>query len=366
MRGDDTRAWGPPFLAGESAYYLSINRNKESVARRFQDGRTAGALLDALDREGRRARRELPARHARRARARLRGSSSARHPRLIYVSISGFGQNGPRRDEAGYDAVAQAEGGLMSITGTPEGPPVRLGVAIADIVAGHVRVSGTAAGAASRAGARGAASSSTSACSTPSRRCSPTRPAGTSRTGEVPARTGNRHMTIAPYDTFDAADGVLVLAVGNDTQWQRLCDALGLEVARSRRRASRRTPAASRTTTSCGRRSPRCSRARTLGPLVDRCARAGVPCGAVRSVAEALADPQIAARAMVETVEHPTIGPLSRARHADEALGHARRGPHAAAACSASTPPRSFARIWAWTSPPNRDARRRTDRAASE
>ena len=132
--GDDTRAWGPPFLGGESAYYLSINRNKESVALDFKsvDGR---AILASLI-----AKADIVVENFRPGTLDRMGLGSAAlaaaHPRLIQVSISGFGQNGPRRDEPGYDAVAQAESGMMSVTGTAEGPAVRVGVAIADLAAG--------------------------------------------------------------------------------------------------------------------------------------------------------------------------------------------------------------------------------------
>src|SRR5262245_27597785 len=134
VRGDDTRAWGPPFQHGESAYYLSVNRNKESVALDFKtaEGRR---MLDELI-----ARADVLVENFRPGTLEAIGldyaTLHALHPRLIYVSISGFGQTGPRSDEAGYDAIAQAEGGLMSITGTADGPPVRLGVAIADLTAG--------------------------------------------------------------------------------------------------------------------------------------------------------------------------------------------------------------------------------------
>ena len=133
-RGDDTRAWGPPFQGTESAYYLSINRNKESVALDFKrpEGR---AILDRLI-----AKADVLVENFRPGTLDASGlgyaTLSTRHPGLIYVSISGFGQDGPRRDEPGYDAVVQAEGGLMSITGMPDGPAVRLGVAIADIASG--------------------------------------------------------------------------------------------------------------------------------------------------------------------------------------------------------------------------------------
>ena len=133
-KGDDTRHWGPPFVGKESAYFLSINRNKESVTLDFKpaEGRE---VLERLIATRRRARRELPARHARRAGLWLgRGARSVSAAGLR--SISGYGQTGPRRDEAGYDAVMQAEGGLMSVTGDADRPGYRLGVAITDIVAG--------------------------------------------------------------------------------------------------------------------------------------------------------------------------------------------------------------------------------------
>src|SRR3954470_18484519 len=133
-KGDDTRGWGPPFMDGESAYFLSINRNKESVTLDFKkpEGR---AVLDRLI-----ARSDVVVENFRPGALEKLGldyaSLAAAHPKLIMCSISGFGQTGPRRKEAGYDAVMQAEGGLMSITGSADGPPYRLGVAVADIVSG--------------------------------------------------------------------------------------------------------------------------------------------------------------------------------------------------------------------------------------
>src|SRR5262245_893011 len=130
-RGDDTRAWGPPFINGESAYFLSINRNKESLALDLKDQR-ARPVIDALL-----ARTDILVENFRPGRMARLGLAydvvAARHPRVVYCSISGFGQTGPRRAEAGYDAMMQAEAGLMSITGPEGGPPYRLGVAIADI-----------------------------------------------------------------------------------------------------------------------------------------------------------------------------------------------------------------------------------------
>lgn len=305
-RGDDTRAWGPPFLEGESAYYLSINRNKESVALDFK---SAGGrrLLDRLI-----ARADVVVENFRAGTldAMQLGyrDLAAQFPKLIYVSISGFGHSGPRRLEAGYDAVAQAEGGLMSVTGTPEGPAVRLGVAIADLASGMNAFQGMLLALIARATTGrgqhvdiGLLDSVASLLTYQAQRYF--------ATGEAPVRSGNRHSAIAPYETFDARDGVLVLAVGNDDQWQTFCEAAGLEELRA---DARFRTNADRVRHYADLR-PIVSEAiarRRLDDWIARLRGAGVPCGAVRSVAEALADPQILARQMVQTVDHPTIGKL--------------------------------------------------------
>jgi crotonobetainyl-CoA:carnitine CoA-transferase CaiB-like acyl-CoA transferase len=307
-RGDDTRAWGPPFLDGESAYYLSINRNKESVAVDFKtpDGR------EIVDRLIKRA--DVLVENFRPGALDAIGLGyaqlAARQSRLIYVSISGFGRNGPRRAEPGYDAVAQAEGGLTGITGEASGSPVRLGVAIADLAAGMFAFQGLLLALIARG--RTGRGQLVDVSLLDSVAALLTYQAGRFfATGESPVRTGNRHMTIAPYDTFDAADGVLVLAVGNDAQWQRLCSALGPHAGA--------LAADPRYATNAGRVDHYLSlrpalvgllAARALDPPIASLRAAGVPCGAVRSIADVFDDPQLAARSMVETVDHPTLGPL--------------------------------------------------------
>jgi crotonobetainyl-CoA:carnitine CoA-transferase CaiB-like acyl-CoA transferase len=306
-RGDDTRAWGPPFLAGESAYYLSTNRNKESVALDFKtaDGRD---LLDALV-----ARADVVVENFRPGTLDRAGfgydALAARHPGLVYVSVSGFGQHGPRRDEPGYDAIAQAEGGLMSVTGHSDGPAVRLGVAIADIAAGMFAFQGLLLALIAR-GRTGRGQlvdvsllDSVAALLTyqASRYLA---------TGEVPRRSGNRHLTIAPYDTFDAADGVLVLAVGNDGQWQKLCAALRLPALAADERFATNAGRVTHYDPDLHGALAAAVAPRSLEPLVRDLRAAGVPCGAVRSIDEVFADPQILARAMIETVDHPAIGAL--------------------------------------------------------
>ncbi len=166
-RGDDTRAWGPPFVGDESAYFLSINRNKESLTLDLKNADGAGILERLLDRA------DVLVENFRPGTLERLGfgyeTVSKRWPRVIYCSISGFGQTGPRRDQPGYDAVIQAEAGLMSITGEADGPPLRLGVAIADIVTGMFAAQGVMLALLARA-RTGRASRSMSGCSTRQRR----------------------------------------------------------------------------------------------------------------------------------------------------------------------------------------------------
>jgi crotonobetainyl-CoA:carnitine CoA-transferase CaiB-like acyl-CoA transferase len=306
-RGDDTRRWGPPFLGDESAYFLSVNRNKESVT---VDFKTAGgrALVDRLL-----ATADVVVENFRPGTLDSVGldaaSVRAAHPRLIYCSISGYGQTGPRREEPGYDAVMQAEGGLMSITGAADGPPYRLGVAIVDIVSGMFAAQGVLAAlvARERTGQGqvvdlGMLDATTALL---------TYQAGNFfATGSAPGRLGNRHPTIAPYETFATADGDLALAVGNDSLWQRFCQAAELpDLAADARFAS-----------NAGRlehypvlklRLDAAFAARTRADWSARLLAVGVPCGAVRTVEEVFADPQTAARDMVQRVPHATLGEVS-------------------------------------------------------
>ncbi len=306
VRGDDTRAWGPPFQHGESAYYLSVNRNKESVALDFKtaEGRR---MLDELI-----ARADVLVENFRPGTLDAIGldyaTLHARHPRLIYISISGFGQTGPRSDEAGYDAIAQAEGGLMSITGAADGPPVRLGVAIADLTAGMYAFQGMLLALRARdltgQGQLVDIALFDAVLSLLSYQAS-----RYFATGDAPARHGNRHPAIAPYDTFETANGALVLAVGNDDQWQRFCRALGLTALaddEGYRKNEQRVRAYGVLRPLLAQELAR----RTLDELVPTLRAAGVPSGAVRSIGEALSDPQAIARTMVETLDHPTIGEI--------------------------------------------------------
>ena len=304
VRGDDTRHWGPPFVATESAYFLSINRNKESVTLDFKKSEGLAVLERLL------ATADVMVENFRPGTldAASLGAETLtqRFSRLIYCSISGYGQTGPRRDEPGYDAVMQAEGGLMSITGERDGPPYRLGVAITDIVSGLFAAQGVLAALVSRATTgRGqrvdiGMLDATAALLT-------YQAGNYFVSGEVPARMGNRHPTITPYESFETADGDLVIAGGNDDLWRRLCGALDLDgLSDDPRFRTNKDRVANRD--ELRPLFDRVLKTRTRAEWVERLAKVGVPCGSVREISEVLADPQIVARHMIAEVDHPTVG----------------------------------------------------------
>jgi formyl-CoA transferase len=305
-RGDDTRAWGPPFVGDESAYFLSVNRNKESVTIDFKtpEGR---ALVERLA-----ARADVLIENFRPgALARVgldHATLLARHPALIYASISGFGQSGPRRDEPGYDAVIQAEAGLMSITGSADGPAYRMGVAVADLVTGLFAMHGILLALIART--RTGRGQHIDVAMLDAAAALLTYQASIYFTTGVPqGRMGNRHPSIAPYDTFTAADGEFVLAVGHDAQFATLCELAGLEeVGRDPRFATN-----AERVRHYEQLRPLLGAAfleRTRGEWITLLTRAGVPAGSVRDVGEVLRDPQLLHRAMIEAVGHPTVGAI--------------------------------------------------------
>jgi crotonobetainyl-CoA:carnitine CoA-transferase CaiB-like acyl-CoA transferase len=303
-RGDDTRAWGPPFVGGESSYFLSINRNKESVTLDFKhpQGR---ALLDRLI-----ARADVLVENFRPGTLARLGldypSLETQHPRLVYCSISGFGQDGPRWSQPGYDAVIQAEGGLMSVTGEAGGPAYRVGVAIADLVAGLLAAQGVALALFARErsgrGQQVDISMFDGILSVLSYHASIYL-----TTGTTSSRVGNRHATIAPYETFLASDGEIFLAVGNDEQFRRFCQVVGLQDLADDARFSTNPQRVTHAELLRARITPVLAQ-RRRDQWLDALTSAGVPCGAVRNVADALSDPQVAARRMIEAVEHAALG----------------------------------------------------------
>lgn len=303
-KGDDTRAWGPPFLHGESAYFLSINRNKESVTLDFKppEGR---AVLERLV-----AASDVLVENFRPGTLDRAGfgyeALAARFPRLVYCSVSGFGRTGPQRDRAGYDAVIQAEGGLMSITGGADGPPYRLGVAIADIVAGMFAAQGISLALFHRERSGGGQHVDVGMLDSVAALLT-YQASIFFATGTSPSRMGNRHPTIVPYETFPAQNGEFVLAVGNDDLWRRFCRVVEREdLARDPRFATNQDRVSAYD--ELRRILTDVFSTRTREAWMDALTAAGVPCGLVREVADVLNDPHLAAREMVREVWHPTAG----------------------------------------------------------
>jgi crotonobetainyl-CoA:carnitine CoA-transferase CaiB-like acyl-CoA transferase len=300
--GDETRGWGPPFAAGEAAYFLSVNRGKRSCA--LDLGTDAGRAL-ALELC---AGADVVVENFKLGGADRLGVGyeqvRERNPRVVYCSITGFGSQREPRGRPGYDFVAQAETGLMSITGPRDGQPFKAGVAVVDVLAGLHAAAGVLAALRGGEGARievplldsglaGLVNVAQNALVT----------------GIEPGRYGNAHPNIVPYQDFETASGRIAVAAANDGLFRALCAAAGLsELA-----------ADERFVTNAGRVENR----EELIPLLERRFRersaedwlealdaAGVPCGKVRSVTDALAAAAGSGRPATMTVEHPAAGPL--------------------------------------------------------
>lgn len=306
--GDDTRGWGPHYATdanGErtdlSAYFMAANRNKRSIA------------VDIATEEGQRILRHLTARadvvienfkpdglkkygldHAT-----LLGA----HPGLVYCSISGFGQTGPNRSQPGYDLMAQGFGGIMSITGDPDGAPTKVGVGIADVMCGMYATIGILAALRHR-DQTGEGQHIDLALVDASMAWLVNEGVNTLISGQDPVRRGNAHPNIVPYDAFAAADGHILLAVGNDAQFARFCDALEIPgVAQD-----------PRFVTNLGRIENREALMPLISPamaalpkaaLLDRLHNVNVPCGPIHTIGEALSSPQAQARGAVVALDLP-------------------------------------------------------------
>jgi formyl-CoA transferase len=304
--GDETRGWGPPFLEGESAYYLCVNRNKRSIVVDFKldDGRAIlHKLIEKCDvlvenfRPGTLARFSLDFE-----------SVSSLNPSLIYCSISGFGQTGPLRDKPGYDFMIQAMGGLMSITGQPDGEPVKVGVAVADLFAGQNAVIAILAALQARTltgrGQHLDISLFDSQVAMLANVAS-----NYLISGNLPGRYGNAHANIVPYQSFLASDTWFVLAVGNDKQFENLCGVIGYpELAGDGRFLTNAERVKNREDLVAVLR-PVFLR-RTASEWLAVLEEAGIPCGPINTLDKIFSMPQVEAREMLFEMEHSTIGKL--------------------------------------------------------
>lgn len=302
--GDGSRQWGPPFIHGESAYFLSINRNKKSVTinLRTEKGceivRKMASTYDVLIENYRPGIvQKLGLDYE---------TLSKINPQLIYCSISGFGQTGPYREKPSYDIVGQAMGGLMSLTGEENRPPVKIGVAISDIFAGMYAAIGILSALITRKqtgqGQMIDVSLLDGLVSILSHQ------AGNYLVSGVdPKRLGSAHPTIVPYQAFQAADSYFVIAVGNDALWRRFCQGVNLsELMTDPRFAT--NPDRVKNRDELTQILNTFFQKKTAQEWLSLIEKAGVPCGPVLQLSEVFTDPQVLHRKMVEEIEHPSAG----------------------------------------------------------
>jgi crotonobetainyl-CoA:carnitine CoA-transferase CaiB-like acyl-CoA transferase len=303
-KGDDTRGWGPPFVGGESCYFLAVNRGKRSVTLNLRDERGRALLWRLLEGADVLVENFRPG-----ALDRLGfcwEEVHRRQPRVVYASISGYGPDGPLGGRPGYDAIIQGESGLMSVTGEPDGPPLKAGASLADVLAGMTAGQGILLALLRRARTGEGSRVDVSLLE------SMLPPLAYHATtwllaGQEPRRLGNRHPSLAPYETFAAADGFLIVGVGSESLWRAFCRAIGApELSADHRFATNadrvRNYDALRDTLD------RRLRARDAGEWLAVLESAGVPVGRVRSVAEALEGEQVKARGLLADYEHPAAG----------------------------------------------------------
>ena len=303
-RGDESRAFGPPFLGGESPYFLSINRNKRSctVNLKCDDGR---AIVHRLV-----ARADVLVQNFRPGAMERLGldyaALAARHPRLVYCSISGFGDSGPDAARPGYDLIVQGESGLMDLTGEPDGPPTRIGTSIADLTTGLMAAQGILLALVARqTTGRGQHVRVAMLDTVVSLLTYNT--GNYFATGEAPTRRGNDHPSVAPYQTLRAADGWINLGIANDALWRRYCDAIERPDLRDDPRFAT-APERVRHRTELIPVIEALSLSRTVQEWTDLLSAAGVPCGRIRNVAEVCTNPQLTERGRIVERPHPTAG----------------------------------------------------------
>ncbi|WP_170369180.1 CaiB/BaiF CoA transferase family protein [Ruegeria arenilitoris] len=296
--GDDTRAWGPPFVTRDqdvsAAYYHSTNRGKASVIADFstpegqekvralvadadvviENFKVGGLKKFGLDYD----------------------SLSQLNPRLVYCSITGFGQTGPYAHRAGYDFIIQGMSGLMSVTGEPVGQPQKAGVAITDVFTGIYAVAGVLAALHQRQ-RTGRGQHVDMALLDVAVAVTANQALNYLTTGQVPQRMGNAHVNLAPYQVFDCADGHIIIATGNDRQYQRLCQVLNLpDMAEAPEYLHNKDRLANRRTLIARLNGATATWAKA--DLLAACEAQGIPAGPINTLDEVMADPQVIARGM--------------------------------------------------------------------
>jgi crotonobetainyl-CoA:carnitine CoA-transferase CaiB-like acyl-CoA transferase len=307
--GDETRAWGPPFVGGESAYFLCVNRNKKSVTVDMSTPEGKGVIRDLA------ARSDVLVENFRPGTMEKLGlgydALQAVNPRLVYCAISGFGRSGPDRDRAGVDVIVEGVGGLMSITGEPDGPPVKVGVAIIDVATAlHAHGAIIAALFERQRTGQGRRLD----FSLLEVQIATLINIGSDYLigGVVPKRWGSAHTSIVPYQAFEASDGYVVVGAINESLWQRFCEAIeqpdlandsrfSSNVLRGQHRAELLTLVQP------------IFRQRPRADWLERFRDQGIPCGPIKTLDEVYRDRQVEHLGIVQEVDHPTAGRIKLA-----------------------------------------------------
>ncbi|MGV9343462.1 CaiB/BaiF CoA transferase family protein [Streptomyces spiralis] len=306
--GDPTRGWGPPFNGPDATYYLAANRNKRSVTLDLKSPGGQEAVHRML------ATADVVVENFRPGSSLARtfdhAQLSAAYPRLVVLHISAFGDHGPLRDEPGYDMVAQASAGLMSLTGEPGGPPVKAGYAMGDLGAALFGIIGVTSALVERE-RTGRGQYVTTSLYESQLALHINWATGYFATRERPQRLGSGHPSLVPYQAYPAADGHFVIAVGNDALFRRLCEALGHpEWADDPRFATNRDRVTHRVALNA-----ELEAALARDTVAHWCAllgSEGVPVTPIRALDEVYDCPQTAALGMVQKVDHPDVGPLEQ------------------------------------------------------
>jgi crotonobetainyl-CoA:carnitine CoA-transferase CaiB-like acyl-CoA transferase len=318
--GDDTRGWGPPFLrdlhgneTSDSAYYLGANRNKRSITVDISNPRGQAVIRRLAERC------DIFLENYKVGDMARYGLDFARmhelHPRLVYCSITGFGQTGPYRDRAGYDYAIQGMGGLMSVTGPsraeipddqPGGGPQKVGVAVADLVTGMYACTAILAALRHR-DLTGEGQWIDMALLDTQVAMLANLGANYLVTGRAPERIGNAHQNIVPYQVFEVADGHLILAVGNDAQFARFCEVAGAHEIAADPRFSTNADRVRHRSTLIPLLAER-MKTRARNAWIDALEAAKVPCGPINDLSEVFADPQVVHREMTVSIPHSAAG----------------------------------------------------------
>jgi formyl-CoA transferase len=305
-KGDDTRSW-PPFIQGEATYFMSVNRNKKSVTLNLKAPAARKIFTDLVKMS------DVVLENFRPGTMEKLGlgyaTLSKLNKKLVYCAVSGFGESGPEGGRAGYDLIVQAESGLMDITGFADGPPVKMGTSIADLVAGMSAAHGVTLALLARTKTKRGQKVEIGMLDAMAALL--TYQAGIYwGTGQKPGRRGNAHPSIVPYEVFKAADAYLTLGVANNSLWDRCCTALGRpELTRDPRFSTEAARVENRA---------------TLVPLLNeilgersadewmkRLEAAGVPAGRIRTVPEVCESEHLKARGMIQTLQHPKAGRIT-------------------------------------------------------